>query len=135
MPFNAAADDSSNTGGGLAMRGDPTCNPNHGGPHTNAEYFNTACFPYPKVRGNGTDISEPPPNTFGTEHRNDIFGPRNTNVDLSAFKEFAIYDRLKFQFRTDAFSALNHPLPQQPQITISAANFGQITGWGGTRML
>jgi len=135
MPFNTAANDTSNTGGGIAMRGDPTCNPNHGGPHTNAEYFNTACFPYPKVRGNGTDTSEPPANTFGTESRNDIFGPRNTNVDLSAFKEFAIYDRLKFQFRTDAFSALNHPLPQQPQNTISAANFGQITGWGGTRML
>jgi outer membrane receptor protein involved in Fe transport len=123
MPFNAAGNDSSNTGGGIQMRGQESCNPNTG-PKTTAEYFNTACF------------TQPATNTFANERRNDIFGPRNTNVDFSGFKEFAIYDRLKFQFRTDAFSALNHPLPQQPQNTIATtASFGQITGWGGARTL
>jgi hypothetical protein len=61
---------------------------------------------------------------------------RNANLDISAFKELFLYDRLKVQFRTDAFSALNHPLPQEPQNTISSAStFGQITDWGGTRNL
>jgi hypothetical protein len=47
-----------------------------------------------------------------------------------------VYDRLKLQFRTDAFSAFNHPLPQQPQSTIATtATFGAITGWGGARTL
>jgi outer membrane receptor protein involved in Fe transport len=123
MPFNVNATDNSYTGGGIQMRANESCNPNKGAPRNFAEYFNTSCFSQP---GNGT---------FGTERRNDIFGPRNTNVDMSAFKEFAIYERLKFQFRTDAFSALNHPLPQQPQNTLGSSTFGQVTGWGGTRNL
>lgn len=122
MPFNAAGNDNSNTGGGIQMRGQESCNPNNG-PKTFAEYFNTSCF------------SQPATNTFANEQRNDIFGPRNTNLDLSGFKEFPVYDRLKFQFRVDAFSALNHPLPDEPVNTISASNFGQITGWGGARNL
>jgi hypothetical protein len=123
MPFNVNANDSSNTGGGIQMRATETCNPNTG-PKTTAQYFNTSCF------------SQPATNTFGNERRNDIFGPRNTNVDFSAFKEILIYDRLKFQFRTDAFSVFNHPLPQQPQNTLATtATFGQITGWGGARTL
>jgi outer membrane receptor protein involved in Fe transport len=122
MPFNALGNDNSNTGGGIQMRANESCNPNSG-PKTFAQYFNISCF------------SQPATNTFANEQRNDIFGPRNTNLDLSGFKEFAIYERLKFQFRTDAFSALNHPLPQQPQNTFSGATFGQITGWGGARTL
>ena len=123
MPQNSAANDNSNTGGGIQMRGNVSCNPNKGGAHTNAQWFNTACF------------SQPLSNTFGNERRNDIYGPRNTNLDLSGFKEFPIYDRLKFQFRTDAFSALNHTLPGEPNTTISASNFGTITSWGGARSL
>ncbi len=123
QPFNTAANDNSYTGGGIQMRGNYSCNPNNG-PHTNAQYFNTSCV-----------NTQPANGTFGTEHRNDIFGPRNTNVNLSAFKELTIYDRLKFQFRTDAFSAFNHALPKEPVNTISAANFGQITSWGGARTL
>jgi Carboxypeptidase regulatory-like domain len=124
MPFNVLGNDNSNTGAGgsFQMRANESCNPNTG-PKTFAQYFNTSCF------------SQPATNTFANERRNDIFGPRNTNVDLSAFKEFPIFDTLKFQFRTDAFSALNHPLPQQPQNTFSGATFGQITGWGGARTL
>ena len=122
-PINTTANDNSYTGGGISMRGNITCNPNDG-PHTNAQYFKTACV-----------NTQPPNGTFGTERRNDIFGPRNANVDFSAFKEIFIYNRLKFQFRMDAFSAFNHPLPKQPVTTISASNFGQITSWGGARTL
>jgi len=113
------------TGGGIQMRGNRTCDPNSGAPHNpHGQWFNPSCF------------TQPANYTFGNEHRNDIFGPRNTNLDISAFKELFLYDRLKVQFRTDAFSALNHPLPQEPQNTISSAStFGQITDWGGTRNL
>jgi hypothetical protein len=45
----------------------------------------------------------------GTEGRNDIRGFRLTQVDLSIGRKFALTERLKLQFRTDAFNLLNHP--------------------------
>lgn len=124
QPINTAGNDNSFTGGGIQMRGNRSCDPNSGAPHNGHGYwFNTACF------------SQPANYTLGNERRNDIFGPRNTNVDMSAFKELELHDRLKMQFRTDAFSALNHPLPQEPNNTISNTQFGRITGWGGARSL
>jgi Carboxypeptidase regulatory-like domain len=122
FPFNVNATDNSNTGGGIQMRAEESCNGNNG-PHTVAEWFNTSCYTNPAV------------STFGNERRNNLTGPRNTNLDLSAFKEFELYENLKFQWRTDAFSVLNHPLPDQPQNTCCTGTFGEITGWGGARTI
>jgi hypothetical protein len=122
FPFNVTATDTSNTGGGITMRGAQTCNGNSG-PKTFAEYFNISCY------------ANPAENTFGNERRDDIYGPHNTNLDLSAFKEFPIWENLTFQFRTDAFSSLNHPLPDQPNATCCSGTYGEITGWGGARTL
>ena len=122
FPFNVNATDNSNTGGGIQMRAQETCNGNSG-PHTIAEWFDTACFGQPAV------------STFGNEQRNDLNGPRNTNLDLSASKEFLLFENLKFQWRTDAFSSLNHPLPDQPNNTYGKGTFGTISGWGGARTI
>jgi len=124
MPFNMLATDNSDTGGGIQMRANRTCDPNKGAPHTFAQWFNVSCV-----------NNQPANETFGNEQRNDIFGPRNTNLDLSAFKEILIYERLKLQFRTDAFSALNHPLPDEPNNTVGGSQAGQVTAWGGARTL
>ena len=122
FPFNINATDTSNTGGGIQMRATESCNGNNG-PKTFAEYFNTTCY------------ANPATNTFGNERRNNLTGPQNTNLDLSGFKEFAIWDNLKFQWRTDAFSSLNHPLPGQPNNTCCTGTYGEITSWGGARSL
>ena len=45
----------------------------------------------------------------GSEGRNDIPGLGLTEVDLSIARRFPITDRLKLQFRTDAFNVFNHP--------------------------
>ncbi len=45
----------------------------------------------------------------GTEGRNDIPGFGLTQVDLSIGRKFSITERLKLQFRADAFNVLNHP--------------------------
>jgi hypothetical protein len=45
----------------------------------------------------------------GTEGRNDIPGFGLTQVDLSLGRLFSLGDRLRLQFRGDAFNALNHP--------------------------
>lgn len=122
FPFNVTATDNSNTGGGIQMRAQESCNGNNG-PHTFAEYFNISCYANPAV------------NTFGNERRNNLTGPRNTNLDVSAFKEFPIWENLTFQWRTDAFSALNHPLPQEPNSACCSGTFGEITSWIGARTL
>jgi hypothetical protein len=45
----------------------------------------------------------------GTEGRNDIPGFGLTEIDMSIARNFSITERLKLQFRTDAFNLLNHP--------------------------
>jgi hypothetical protein len=45
----------------------------------------------------------------GTEGRNDIPGFGLTQVDLSVARKFPISERLRLQFRADAFNILNHP--------------------------
>jgi hypothetical protein len=45
----------------------------------------------------------------GTEGRNDIPGFGLTQVDVSLGRKFQLTDRLKLQFRADAFNVLNHP--------------------------
>lgn len=120
-PFSVIATDSSNTGGGITMRATQSCNGNSLSHRSFNEFFNVSCYAQPAV------------NTFGNERRNDLTGPRDTNLDVSVFKEFPIYEHMKFQWRTDAFSVLNHPLPQAPDNKMTDTAFGQITGWAGAR--
>ncbi|CAN5506064.1 hypothetical protein BH10ACI4_BH10ACI4_10600 [soil metagenome] len=48
-----------------------------------------------------------PTGTVSNQHRNQLYGPGLQRVDLSLFKNFDIYDRLKLEFRTEAFNVLN----------------------------
>ena len=45
----------------------------------------------------------------GTEGRNDIAGFGFTQADISLVRLFSLGERMKLQFRTDAFNVLNHP--------------------------
>jgi hypothetical protein len=120
--FNITAGDTSNTGGGINNRALETCNGNNG-PKSTSQWFNTSCYAVPAQ------------NTFGNERRNNLIGPRNTSVDLSIQKEFEIRENLKFQWRTDAYSALNHPLLTLPNATVGSSTFGKITSASGARVI
>jgi len=116
--------------GSSALRTNQVCNGNNYANkgtwgQTGQTYFNTACYVAPTIY------------TFGTVQRNQLNGPRNTNTDFSVFKEFPIYKTLAFQWRTDAYNALNHPLPTQPTngTNTSPGSFGEITGWGNARTI
>ena len=55
---------------------------------------------------------------FGNTSRNTLAGPGFSYQNISLFKDFAIYERLKFQFRAEAFNAFNHPSGGNPNAVI-----------------
>ena len=90
-------------------------------PGNTQQYFNVnAVAQVPTVDGVLTH-----PGTLG---RNVLIGPGIRTVDLSLFKDFPITERIKFEFRAEAFNIANHPQFSNPNTDITAGNFGQITG-------
>jgi hypothetical protein len=79
------------------------------------EYFNTAAFG-PATIG-----------TFGNVGRNTLRGPAFADIDLSIFKNFKFTERLRLQFRSEAFNLENRPNFQNPVSTVSSGTFGRIT--------
>jgi hypothetical protein len=122
LPFNATANDLSNTGGDHAQRANQVCDGNHPQNQSIQHWFNTACYVQ-------TGVGQ-----LGTEQRDNIIGPRTTNLDLSLFKSFPLVEGKSIQFRSDFFDAFNHPLLGIPSASVSASTYGQITsvmaqGW------
>lgn len=80
-------------------------------------YFNTA------------DFSQPATYTLGNMSRTHGYlrGPGVRNFDLSAFKDFAVHEDLKAEFRFEAFNAFNTPQFSNPNTTVSGGTFGVIS--------
>jgi hypothetical protein len=101
-------------------------------------YFDRSAFSVVNIcvgDANGNPTAQCPvvlPQRFGTAGRNVLRGPSFFNVDLGLFKNFAIGERVKVQFRAEALNALNHANFANPQGDISNANFGFITQTTGT---
>jgi hypothetical protein len=62
-----------------------------------SEYFNTANY------------APQPLGTIGTAARNSEFGPHFRHIDVSLFKDFPVTERVKVQFRAEAFDITNTP--------------------------
>jgi hypothetical protein len=71
------------------------------------DWFNPAAFTLPA------------PYTYGTSQRNSLFGPKDVNWDQAVYKNWAIKERLNFQFRAEFFNILNHPDMDVPASNIS----------------
>lgn len=80
-------------------------------------WFNTAAFsiPAPYTLGN---VSRTLPNI----HSDSLF-----NVDVSLFKDFPITEKVKAQFRAEAFNITNTPTFAAPGATAASATFGVVT--------
>jgi hypothetical protein len=76
--------------------------------------FNPGCFTAPPAVANGVLV--------GNSGRNRFYGPRLTTVDFSTFKNFALRERLKMQFRAEFFNLLNHPNFAAPNFLNDANN-------------
>ena len=86
---------------------------------TQQQWFNVAAFQLPA------------PNTLGNESRNDVYGPHFNQVDFSAAKKFHIPklgEGTYFEFKADAFNALNHPNLGLPNTVLGSGSTGVIPG-------
>ena len=59
-----------------------------------------------------------------------MFGPPMKDVDVSAFKDFELREKMTLQFRAEVFNILNHPNLGQPANSLGASNFGVISSTG-----
>lgn len=65
----------------------------------------------------------------GTLGRNHFYGPGYGTWDPSLFKNFSLTERVKMQFRAEAFNVLNHPQFVNPDSSVNdGTSFGVING-------
>ena len=70
--------------------------------------------------------SRPAIGTLGNAGRNTLLGPGWFNTDASFFKNFALTERLKGQFRAEAFNVFNHVNLGNPDGCVDCGNAGRI---------
>jgi hypothetical protein len=65
---------------------------------------------------------------YGLQHRNQFFGPRYFNTDITVMKNFPIphWESAKLGIGLQAFNVLNHVNFDQPVNDIASSNFGTI---------
>lgn len=72
---------------------------------------------------------------FGNAGRNTVTGPGIANADLSLLKTVSLRERLRLQFRAEAFNVANHANFHLPENDIASPNFGQILSAAPPRVL
>jgi len=81
---------------------------------TTARYFNTAAF-------------APAGQSIGNSSRNPVSGPGYRAADVMVGKTFAITERVRMEFRAEAFNVLNTPPLGNPNGSFGNTAFGSIT--------
>ena len=78
-------------------------------------WFNTAAF------------ARNDPYTFGNAGRNILEAPGTIKFDLALHKNFQIRERMRVQFRAEAFNAFNTPIFDGPNLQVGNRNLGVIS--------
>jgi hypothetical protein len=78
-------------------------------------FFDTAAF------------VNPPQYTFGNSPRNVLRGPGLVNFDLALSKNFPVNERVRLDFRAEAFNIMNTPAFNFPGATVGTPNYGLIS--------
>ncbi|MFT4112151.1 carboxypeptidase regulatory-like domain-containing protein [Silvibacterium sp.] len=83
---------------------------------------------------NTEDFSQPSAFTLGDgpAYYDNLRSPGLNSTDLSLFKEFHAYERLKVQFRAEAFNVLNQVQFSGPDTGVTDTTFGEITSQANT---
>jgi hypothetical protein len=82
---------------------------------TTGRWFNTAAF------------TQAPQFTIGNSSRNPVVGPAYRTADVMVGKFFTITERLRTEFRAEAFNVTNTPPLGNPNGSFGNAAFGSIT--------
>jgi hypothetical protein len=107
--------DRSNTGGGQDRPNVTGQDPNLPRDERSiARWFNTGAFTLNAL------------GTWGDTGRNTFFGPGITNVDASIIRNFRLMRTKTLQFRLEAFNALNNPIWNDPNTTMTNPLYGTI---------
>jgi hypothetical protein len=120
MPFTISVfGDTANSGtvlGENPIRANVTGQPVFGpGTRSPAEWFNPAAF------------AAPPAFTYGDAGRNSVYGPPLQTLDFALARSFRMSERMNFQFRAEAFNALNKVNLGTPNRFVNTPQFGTIT--------
>lgn len=78
-------------------------------------WFNPAAFATPSAFA------------FGNVGRNSVYGPGMQTLDVALHREFALTEKLRFQFRAEFFNALNRTNLGTPNRFVNTPQFGTIT--------
>jgi hypothetical protein len=96
-----------------------------------ANWFGTDASAVPCLTAgvnNGTcAFGVPANNTFGTSHNGSVRSPDYFNVDMSAFKDFHLFENHTVGFRFDAFNAFNIVSYGNPDTGIGDSNYGNVS--------
>ncbi|HXP88322.1 MAG TPA: carboxypeptidase regulatory-like domain-containing protein [Bryobacteraceae bacterium] len=95
--------------------------PNNFAGRSVAEWFNVAAF------------TAAPQFKIGTASRNPVRGPGLQNADVMIGKTFRLTERMKLEFRAEAFNVSNTPPLNDPNGSFGSAAFGTITTAGNPR--
>jgi Carboxypeptidase regulatory-like domain/TonB dependent receptor len=69
----------------------------------------------------------PPKGTDGNLGRNTFTGPTFQEIDAALSKQFSLTERVKLQFRMEAFNVFNHVNLNAPTTDLSSGTFGKST--------
>ncbi len=98
----------------------------YAGPHNYKQWLNPAAFAQPQI---ATQIGQTDYSVLGGGPQQ-VRGPGFNNLDSSIFKYFAFTERIRLQFRAEAFNTTNTPQFGQPgnlNFTNTKAAFSSIT--------
>jgi hypothetical protein len=97
--------------------------------------FNPFAFVRPVVQtgqpipsSNGTAVAGAQGTDFGNVGRNALRGPRQTNVDFSVIRRFALGEVKSVEFRAEFFNLFNHVNLDTPVSNLNAARIDSNTG-------
>jgi hypothetical protein len=78
-----------------------------------------------------------PPNSPipATAKRGTVQGPGFNRLDLGVHRNFKITERMSFQFRAEAFNAINHVNVNSIGTSSSSSTFGEVTGYRDMRIM